>query len=142
MNAQDYMDERLDDQISWYSKKSAVNKSWHYRLQILQFILGALITLSIAFETGSGAMRILVPSLGAAVTLVTGLLGVYKFHEKWIEYRTTAETLKHEKYLFLAQAVPYDVEKPLPLLVERVEKLISQENSIWHESMQSSSQSN
>jgi hypothetical protein len=47
-------------------------------------------------------------------------------------YRSTAEALKHEKYLWLAKAGPYSNVKNLdPLLAERVESLISRENAKW-----------
>jgi len=132
-----YIKERLQDQIRWYGRKSAINKKWYHRFQIAQFILAALITLSVAVDLGTSSFtRIIVPSMGAAITVITGLLGTYKFHEKWLEYRTTTESLKHEKYLYLTKCPPYDGQSAFVNLVERVERLISQENSKWEESMQ------
>jgi hypothetical protein len=40
--------------------------------------------------------------------------------------------LKHEKYLYLAQAGPYaGADKPVVVLAERTESLISQEHAKW-----------
>ena len=50
---------------------------------------------------------------------------------QWIEYRSTCESLKHEKFLFLSGAEPYCEENSYHLLVQRVEGLISKENSEW-----------
>ncbi|HFC76762.1 MAG TPA: DUF4231 domain-containing protein, partial [Candidatus Moranbacteria bacterium] len=41
------------------------------------------------------------------------------------------ESLKHEKYLFLTKSEPYDIDEPFKLLVQRVESLISKENTNW-----------
>jgi hypothetical protein len=47
-------------------------------------------------------------------------------------YRSTAEALKHEKYLYLAEAAHYAAaENPLTLLAERLEGLVSQEHAKW-----------
>ena len=46
-------------------------------------------------------------------------------------YRSTAEALKHEKYLFLSSAGPYAAADRLRLLAERVEDLVSQEHAKW-----------
>jgi hypothetical protein len=56
-------------------------------------------------------------------------------NEKWIEYRTTTETLKHEKYLYFTNSLPYANDDTFVLLVERVERLISKENSRWEDAI-------
>ena len=51
-------------------------------------------------------------------------------------YRTTCEMLKHEKYFYEAGCGPYKKETDkLCLLVQRVEMLISQENTNWRQYM-------
>ena len=70
--------------------------------------------------------------LGGIVVVVEGLLQAYQYHKNWITYRSTAESLKHEKYLYLARADAYAHSKyPLRLLAERIEGLISQEHARW-----------
>ena len=53
----------------------------------------------------------------------------------WIEYRATAESLRKEKFLFLAQTEPYDKDDAFDLLVQRVEALLSNKNTDWAQSM-------
>ena len=53
----------------------------------------------------------------------------------WIEYRATAESLRKEKFLFLAQTEPYDKDDAFDLLVQRVENLLSNKNTDWAQSM-------
>ena len=70
--------------------------------------------------------------LGAVVVFVEGLLQAYQYRQNWITYRSTAESLKHEKYLYLARADVYAGSRdPLRLLAERIEGLISQEHARW-----------
>ena len=70
--------------------------------------------------------------LGVLITVLEGMLQLNQFHENWIRYRSTCESLKHEKYIFLANAAPYsNVENPRTLLAERVESLVSQEQAKW-----------
>jgi hypothetical protein len=54
------------------------------------------------------------------------------YQANWINYHSTCEALKHEKFLFLANAGPYTAAAdPRVLLAERVESLISQEHAKW-----------
>jgi hypothetical protein len=72
-----------------------------------------------------------------AIAAATGSL--FKYHENWIQYRATSEALKHEKFLFLGRSSPYDGNDALPVLVQRVEQLISKENSNWTVAVKSES---
>jgi len=53
----------------------------------------------------------------------------------WTEYRATAESLRKEKFLFLAQTKPYDKDDAFDLLVQRVENFLSNKNTDWAQSM-------
>jgi hypothetical protein len=120
--------ERLEDQIRWYDRNSARNKSWYKALKVLTFSCGVLIPVLAAVAWG----RPYSAALGIVIVLAEGLQQLNQFHANWTGYRSTCETLKHEKYLFLAQAGPYaSAEKPLALLAERIEGLVSQEHAKW-----------
>ncbi len=139
MNEEQYMKLRLDNQISWFDKKSGMNKRMYRGCQVIQLLAASLVTLSGAFSELLGDHSpYLVASLGALIAIITGILGLYKYQENWIQYRTTSETLKHEKFLFLTRSKPYHGSNPLQLLVERVEALISKENTNWGQYMGSS----
>lgn len=74
---------------------------------------------------------IIIGALGVIIAISAGLSALYKYHENWLEYRTTAETLKHEKYLFQTKCSPYNNDDAFCKLVQRTERLISKENSKW-----------
>ena len=69
--------------------------------------------------------------LAAVIVVLEGAQQVYQFHERWITYRSTAEALKHERYLYLAKAGPYAEGDQHRQLAERLEGLISQEHAKW-----------
>ncbi len=93
---------RLEDQISWYDNKSKFNQSWFHALKIIEIIFAALIPLFSGFNWPP----LLTGLLGVCIVVMEGLQGLFKFHEKWISYRSTCEYLKHEKHFFLASAGP------------------------------------
>lgn len=132
MDEQGYIKDRLDDQIQWYSTKSQWNQKWYKRLRILEILAACLIPLIVGYVIDTRPfLKVIVGILGVLVALVSGILSLYKFQENWIEYRTVAESLKHEKYLFLTKSEPYNIDNSFSLLVERVEGMISVENSKW-----------
>ena len=69
------------------------------------------------------------------IAAVTGLLSLYKFQEIWTTYRTTCESLRREKFLYLTRTDPYIEKNAFNLLVQRVEALLAKENSSWVEVM-------
>ena len=51
-----------------------------------------------------------------------GVQQLRQYQQNWTSYRSTCERLKHEKYLYAAQAGPYTAApRPQSLLAERVE---------------------
>ena len=55
-----------------------------------------------------------------------------QYHANWIAYRSTCESLKHEKFLYLSAASSYSsAANPAVLLAERIEGLVSQEHAKW-----------
>ena len=126
----DPINERLEDQIRWYDQRSGSNMRWYKRLKISEIAAAAVIPLLAASSIPHAVMATGI--LGVMVTVFEGLLQLNQYHENWIRYRSTCESLKHEKYIYLANAGPYtSVEKPRALLAERVESLVSQEHAKW-----------
>src|SRR5262245_18017396 len=115
----DYESECLDPAIAYYARRSVAAKRRFYVLQGLQLIAATLITVLAALD----APKPIVVFLGAAATLAAGFLALGNWQQLWIRYRTTAETLKHEKYLHLAKAGPY-AQGGAGLLAERCERRV------------------
>lgn len=132
MDSEEYLKQRLQDQIDWYDKKSQWNQRWYKRLKAVEILMAVSIPFLVGYitETAPG-MKFVVGFLSVIVAAIAGLVTLYKFQENWIEYRTTAESLKHEKYLYLTKAEPYNDENAFSKLVESVEDMISKENTRW-----------
>ncbi|NTU42545.1 MAG: DUF4231 domain-containing protein [Nitrospirales bacterium] len=135
MQAEEYINERLQKQIDWYDSKAIESQKRFERLRMTEIIAAAAIpflsgaTASISSFSTVGA--IIMGLLGMAVTVIAGWLGVGQYQQRWIEYRTTCEGLKKEKFLYLAKTDPYSSDDSFSTLVQRVEMLLSKENFTW-----------
>lgn len=119
---------RLDDQINWYDRKSNQNHQVYKWLKMIEIVAAALVPLT----AGLHSPPALTGSLGVLIAVLEGLLQLNQNQHNWIAYRTTCETLKHEKYLYLANAGPYSTaSNPHSLLAERIESTVSQEHATW-----------
>jgi hypothetical protein len=120
--------ERLDDQIRWYSRRSAQSRRWYIRLKVVQIVAAAVIPVA----AGADAPALATGALGGLIVVLEGVQQLFQFHSNWTNYRATSETLKHEKFLYLGGAGPYaQAADPDVLLIERVEGLVSQEHASW-----------
>jgi hypothetical protein len=135
VNEEEYLKNRLDEQLAWYSKESKYNKICYKRLRLSEIVAAALIPLLSGAGDKITYNAWIIGVLGVLIAIAAAISSLSKFHENWIQYRTTLEQLKHEKYLFLTGVKPYNLEDKFPLLVERVEGLISKENSYWARSV-------
>lgn len=120
--------ERLEDQLSWYDRTSSRAQRRYKTLKIVTLVFAAAVPLSAAFAAPSWVAAL----LGFAILVAEGLVQLNQYQVNWQTYRSTAEMLKHEKYLYLAAAGPYrEAEEPKRLLAERIEELVSQEHARW-----------
>lgn len=141
MDDETYLKERLQDQISWYDKKSQWNQKLFKRLRLAEIVAATLIPFLAGYITQSvSKIKFVIGFLGVVVAIIAGIVPLFKFHEHWIEYRTICETLKHNKYLYITKSAPYDDENAFNILVENVESLISKENSNWQNLQKESKQ--
>lgn len=125
--------DRLEDQIEWYSKSSKWNQDRFKWLKVIEVIAAALVP----FFAGWGIYPLITGLLGVIIIVLESLQSIYQFQSNWISYRSTAEALKHEKYLWYAGAGHYLTAKnPEALLAERIEELVSTEHAKWTSEME------
>ena len=119
--------DRLEDQIGWYDRKSNSNQQTFKWMKVVEILCAALVPLFAGFN-----LRWIAGGSGALIAVLEGLQQLNQYHFNWITYRSTCESLKHEKYLYLAKAGPYGgAVDPHTLLAERIESLVSQEHAKW-----------
>jgi len=143
LSIDDPIQKRLEDQLAWYSQKSRAARVAFKRIKVTEIVAAALIP----FLTGQinkqewPGVGYLIGVLGVLITVLEGILHLNQYQENWSTYRATAESLKHEKFMFLAKAGPYANAADVRVtLAERVEALISQENTQWVATVQKSGQ--
>lgn len=143
MNDEQYLAERLEEQIAWHDRKSGWNQKWFKRLQLTQIIASALVPFIAGFDEkttffGIADIRwmLVVGLLGMLVAIATAAISLFKFQENWVQYRMTSEQLHHERFLFLTGVEPYHDANAFGLLVQRIENLVSRENALWAQSAQ------
>ncbi|UCG42760.1 MAG: DUF4231 domain-containing protein [candidate division WOR-3 bacterium] len=134
-----YLKDRCEHELKWYEDRSARNKRIYYWVQSIVIGLAA-VTPAFAgtglAKTGEHVWAIwLTMVCSILVAIGTALLKTFKYQETWLNYRTTAETLKKEKVQYDTETGDYvGLEKPedrRALFVERVEAVISRENTLW-----------
>jgi hypothetical protein len=123
---------RLEDQLSWYGGKSQAAQDAFKRVKVAQLVLAAGVPVAVA----SSAPDVATAMLGGLVVVLEGVQQLYQWQTNWVLYRSTHEALKHEKFLYLANAGPYNGPQRLRVLAERVEGLVSQEHAKWTEGRQ------
>jgi len=135
MDEQTYITERVDDQINWLEGKSASNQTRYKRIQTLIIVCSVLIPFGTGFLTDERSwLQIAIGAAGVFIAVGEGILGLNKYQENWVQYRTTAEQLKREKIFYLTASGPYtNQEKPFKLFVKHVENILQQENVQWQE---------
>ncbi len=127
---QNYLKERYEDQINWYDKKSMWNQKMYRYFQWSVIILATITPVLVA--TVPDKTRWLTVTISALVAIGTSILKTFKYQENWINYRTTCETLRKEIHFYKAGLGDYrGSEDREALFVERVESLISRENTMW-----------
>ena len=119
--------DRLEDQISWYNKNSLRSHFLFKMLKAVVIVCAALIPLLSGLQA---TLPWLTGSLGALIAVLEGLQQLNQYQQNWILYRSTCESSKREKYLYLAKAGPYaGVSDARALLAERIEPLGSEEEA-------------
>jgi Protein of unknown function (DUF4231) len=119
--------DRLENQLSWYSRKSAECQRRYKWLKLVEIAIAA--SLPVVASVHSPVW--VTGTLAALIVVLEGAQHVYQFQERWIIYRSTTEALKHERYLYLAGAGPYAGDNRHTQLAERLEGLVSQEHAKW-----------
>ena len=125
--------DRVETQIQWYGRNARRSKRNYMRIKLVQIVAAAFIPVLAAASLPSWVLG----GLGAGVVVLESVQQLFQFHSNWTQYRTTAEALKHEKFLAQAQAGHYaTAANPLALLAERTEGLVSQEHAAWSSEQQ------
>lgn len=127
---------RLEEQIAWYERRASHGRRTYRRLKIVEILLAASLPLLAGFQ--DELQPLLAPDLevlpaalfaliGIGILVLESFLHLNQHERNSIAYQANCDTLKHEKFLFLADAGPYaNVEDKRARLAERIEELVTQ----------------
>ncbi|MGH3998904.1 MAG: DUF4231 domain-containing protein, partial [Pseudonocardiaceae bacterium] len=79
--------DRLEDQLSWYDRKSVAAQRAYKRIKLSQLIVGA----AVPVFAGLQLSPVLTATLAAYVVVAEGVQQLYQWQTNWVLYRATAE---------------------------------------------------
>jgi Protein of unknown function (DUF4231) len=123
---------RLEDQLGWYDAKSQSCQQAYKRTKLAQLVVAAAVPVLALADVTAVATAV----TAAVVVVLEGVQQLYQWQTNWILYRSTAEALKHERFLYQAMAGPYTGKNRHLILAEKIEGLVSQEHAKWTETSQ------
>jgi hypothetical protein len=132
MDPEEYMKQRVENQIEWFSRKSRQNNRVFIRFEFLAIVLAGSIPFAALFMSDSNYwISYLVSAIGILIAMITGIVTLMKYRDNWIEYRATAEMLKRERFLYLTRCGAYADEDCFNTFVQRIEGILANEASSW-----------
>jgi hypothetical protein len=119
------------EQFKFYDHHATYNRVGFLVLKAIQILASA--TIPIIAMVKPGVQSWVNGVIGAIVLVIEGFQQLLQLQQNWTRYRSTAEGIRRERYLFQARAGPYaDAPAPAALIVERMDALISAENKSWN----------
>lgn len=124
-----YINDRVDDQITWYDKKSVDNQRYFKRCRKIELFSAALIPFLTGFYGETEYGRILVGILGLLIAVAAGFSSLNGYQENWLNCRSACDCLKREKYVFLAKDT--QSTEDFQQFVSRIESILTNEQAMW-----------
>lgn len=130
-----YIKERLHTSEARLNDLSSENQKKYKRLRKSEIIIAATIpfavTLSSIHPINESVILETILTIysgigGAVLALMSNVLKMGGFFDKWMEYRSRAELLKREEYLYVTHMPPYTKHDAFPTLVDRVEQILNE----------------
>lgn len=155
MTAEEYIEQRLDDQINWYERKSSFCQKKHKMWQVIKIMAALFITILSLWATSEVSFKDaydvvlenlninnngplitvshVIGVLGSFIVFIESFVKIFDYEKLWIQYRSTAENLKREKLMFQTKSKPYHTKEAFMLLVHRCEAIMQAEVQGWLE---------
>ncbi len=130
MPAQANVEDLIHERMQWYDAHAHRAYFLFSGSKAVQIIAAAAIPLLALGKVSP----FVTAAVGALVAVAIGLGELFRFHEKWINYRGTCEALRDELFLYAAQAGPYArPETSASQLAERAFGFLGEERKSWQE---------
>lgn len=130
-----YIENRLFDQMAYYSETSKKLQKKHKACSIINILAtGVIPVLTIALSTESSIVTYIIAVTSAIASISTSLSYFSRYKDRWLQYRITLEDLKREYHMFQSGAGHYTTDegsKRLSILVDRCECIMDSERCEW-----------
>lgn len=136
LNPEAYLEQRVDDQLRWLSQSSKRNKRTFMSLAIFEVVLGTAITVAAPLIGTHPSGRTLIAIAGGGVAITSSVIALSRSQENWVRYRSLAEQIKREKFLYTTGTPPYNgvQEESFHDFVNQVESMMLEERGSWSRS--------
>jgi hypothetical protein len=135
--AKRYLDEHLEKQRGWYSKKASLYKRCSQWLSVTVLAAGGLTTV-VQIVPSELWVKLVTAVLGLIVVLAKGVERIWNYEETWQGYRKASERMKREYRLYINGAGAYreiaDEEQEYLRFVEAIEQIIAEEQQLYWQS--------
>ncbi len=125
-----YIKDRVDSQIYWFSYKARDYRRKIHTIQIITIIISSVLPIVNIIDFLPLSTRLISSVLGSIIAISTSISQQQKYEENWYNYSRVLSDLRKEKYLFIQDAGSYsDIEEKLKnkIFVERIENFLSLE---------------
>lgn len=121
-----FMQQRICNSLNWYIRKAVIYKRGYYFFASLSIITPLVATFVHSIDSYAYAdiCNILLASL---TTISSSLLALYRFKDRWKEYRETTEKLKSELIQYHMKCGIYK-RADLKVLCQSIEALLREGN--------------
>ena len=140
MGEEEYLSQRLEDQINYYDRQSQKNQRYYKRTKVIEIVSASLIPFLAGNMDNIPHVHWLIGILGLLIAVCEAFASLHKYQENWLQYRAIAEALGTEKFLFMTKTKPYADSRAFRRFVLRIEGMLAEENNQWMESMQQENQ--
>ena len=135
----DFLKLRWLDQLTWMEGKAGKAQRYYYRLRLVTIVGAVVVPALVALNTLNGwpgtAAQIATWIVSLVVAVSAAVEGFFQFGQRWRNYRSTAERLKTEGWLFFQLAGPYAADgshaDAFRTFASRVEDLIQKDVDVY-----------
>lgn len=139
---ENYIKNRLLDQVEYYDKSSKKLQREYYAISITSIVILAIIPVITLLPEHLCFYKYLIAGASAILSMLNSILLVRKTKDNWLEYRTTSEALQSELEKYRCCVGSYNKatsEERFRVFVETCEKIMSTEHVGWYTRMKADS---
>ena len=100
---EDLLWQEFSAQFRWYDKAATRTRLTYQVIKMAALVAGAAVTLLAAISAPAAVTA----GVAAVIVIVEGAQQMFQFHSNWISYRGSAELLRQQAFLYVAEVKPY-----------------------------------